>query len=317
MASVTGVGTSAPSTAGSGASSLTANPSPGGRRARPRSRSLLVHGFILAILIIYAAPMIGVLLTSLQSNAEIAARGVWHIPENASLANFGEVLTETPLPRYLLNSFLVTIPATFFSVLGGVLLGYVFSQFRFPFAELLFLLVIAGMFFPPQAMLIPLFRLFNAPIEIAGFQVLPVLYDTVYPMIIIHVSLGLAITTLLLRNFMSALPSGLREAAIVDGAGEWSVLFRVIVPLLLPALAVLATLQFTWIWNDFLWPLVLTRSEEAKTVMAGINAMKGQYNVAWASQAAMAVIASIPTIVIFVLFQRYFIAGLTMGSVKE
>ena len=81
MASVTGVGTSAPSTAGSGASGVTANPSPGGRRARPRSRSLLVHGFILAILIIYAAPMIGVLLTSLQSNAEIAARGVWHIPE--------------------------------------------------------------------------------------------------------------------------------------------------------------------------------------------------------------------------------------------
>ena len=92
--------------------SLTANPTPGGRRARPRSRSLLVHGFILAILIIYAAPMIGVLLTSLQSNAEIAARGVWHIPENASLANFQDVIANTPLARYLLNSFLVTIPAT-------------------------------------------------------------------------------------------------------------------------------------------------------------------------------------------------------------
>ena len=134
--------------------------------------------------------MIGVVLTSLQSNAEIAARGVWHIPENASLANFQDVMANTPLPRYLLNSFLVTIPATFFSVLGGVLLGYVFSQFRFPFAELLFLVVIAGMFFPPQAMLIPLFRLFNAPIEIAGFQVLPALYDTIYPMIIIHVAPG-------------------------------------------------------------------------------------------------------------------------------
>jgi ABC-type glycerol-3-phosphate transport system permease component len=95
------------------------------------------------------------------------------------------------------------------------------------------------------------------------------------------------------------------------------VLFRIIVPLSLPALAVLATLQFTWIWNDFLWPLVLTRSEEAKTIMAGISALQGQYNVAWANQAAMAVIASIPTIVIFIVFQRYFIAGLTMGSVKE
>jgi multiple sugar transport system permease protein len=294
---------------------MTANEN--GRRARPPSRSLMLHGFILIILIIFAAPLIGVVLTSLQSNAEIAARGVWHLPENASLDNFVDVWNNTATPRYLLNSFLVTIPATFLSVLGGVLLGYVFSQFRFPFAELLFLVVIAGMFFPPQAMLIPLFKMFNAPIEILGFQVLPVLYDTIYPMIIIHMSLGLAITTLLMRNFMSALPSGIREAAIVDGAGEWSVLFRVVLPLTLPALAVLATLQFTWIWNDFLWPLVLTRSEEAKTIMAGIAALKGQYNVAWASQAAMAVIASIPTVVIFVAFQRYFIAGLTMGSVKE
>ncbi len=286
-------------------------------RARPLHRSFVVHGFILAILVIYAAPIIGVALTSLMTNSEIAARGVWHIPENASLDNFFDVWNNTATPRYLLNSFLVTIPATFFSILGGVLLGYVFSQFKFPAAELLFLVVIAGMFFPPQAMLIPLFRLFNSPIEIFGFQILPALFDTVYPMIIIHMSLGLAITTLLLRNFMNALPSSLREAAIVDGAGEWSVLGRVIVPLLLPALAVLATLQFTWIWNDFLWPLVLTRSEEAKTIMAGINALKGQYNVAWANQAAMAVIASIPTIVIFIVFQRYFISGLTMGSVKE
>ena len=198
------------------------------RRARPLHRSFVVHGFILAMLVIYAAPIIGVMLTSVQTNAEIAARGVWHIPENASLENFVDVWSNTPTPRYLLNSFLVTIPATFLSILGGVLLGYVFSQFRFPFAELLFLVVIAGMFFPPQAMLIPLFRMFNSPIEIFGFQILPALYDTVYPMIIIHMSLGLAITTLLMRNFMSALPSGLREAAIVDGAGEWSVLFRVV-----------------------------------------------------------------------------------------
>jgi len=277
------------------------------KKARPLHRSLLVHGFILAVLVIYAAPIIGVLLTSLQTDPEIAARGVWHIPENATLDNFVDVWVNSPTVRYLINSFMVAIPATAISVLGGILLGYVFSQFKFPFAELLFLVVIAGMFFPPQAMLIPLFRLFN---EIG-------LIDTLYPMIIVHVALGMSITTLLMRNFMSALPSGLREAAIVDGAGEWSVLFRVIVPLTLPALAVLATLQFTWIWNDFLWPLIFTRSEEAKTIMAGIEALKGQYSVAWSSQAAMAIIASTPTIVVFIVFQRYFISGLTMGSMKE
>ena len=279
-----------------------------GRRERPLHRSAALHAFILVVLLVYAAPLIGVILTSLQSNAEIAARGVWHLPENASLANFQDVLANSPTGRYLLNSFLVTIPATAISVAGGVLLGYVFSQFRFPFGELIFLTVIAGMFFPPQAMLIPLFQVFNT--------VFP-LFDTLYPMIIVHIALGMSITTLLMRNFMTALPSGLREAAIVDGAGEWSVLGRVIVPLSLPALAVLATLQFTWIWNDFLWPLVFTRSEEAKTIMAGINALKGQYNVAWANQAAMAILASIPTVIVFIVFQRYFIRGLTYGAVKE
>ena len=93
------------------------------RRERPLHRSFMVHGFILAILVIYAAPIIGVALTSVQSNAEIAARGVWHIPENASLENFFDVWGNTATPRYLLNSFLVTIPATFLSVLGGVLLA--------------------------------------------------------------------------------------------------------------------------------------------------------------------------------------------------
>jgi ABC-type glycerol-3-phosphate transport system permease component len=277
------------------------------RRVRSPGRSAPLHAGIVALLVVYSAPVIGVILTSLQSNAEISLNGVWHLPQQPSLANFVEVLTNSPAGRYLLNTVLVTVPATALSVSGGLLLGYVFSQFRFPAAELLFLVVIAGMFFPPQAVLIPLFELFNA----IG------LYDTIYPLIIVHVAFGLPICTLLMRNFLTALPSGLREAAIVDGAGEWAVLGRVILPLSLPAIAVLSTLQFTWIWNDFLWPLILTRSDEARTIMAGIVSLKGQYNVAWSAQAASAILASIPTVAIFIVFQRYFIRGLTLGAVKE
>jgi multiple sugar transport system permease protein len=277
------------------------------RGTRPGWRSLLLHGGILALLIVYSAPVIGVALTAIQTNAEISLNGVWRLPSSPTLASFVEVLTDSPAGRYLVNSVLVTVPATALSVSGGLLLGYVFSQFRFPAAEVLFLVVIAGMFFPPQAVLIPLFELFNS----IG------LYDTLAPLIIVHVAFGLPICTLLMRNFLTTLPSGLREAAIVDGAGEWSVLGRVVLPLSLPAIAVLTTLQFTWIWNDFLWPLILTRSDEARTIMAGIVSLKGQYNVAWSAQAATAVLASIPTVVIFVAFQRYFIRGLTLGAVKE
>jgi ABC-type glycerol-3-phosphate transport system permease component len=276
-----------------------------GRRSLPRAA--LLHAGIIALLVVYSAPVIGVVLTAVQSNAEISLNGVWHVPQQPTLDSFVEVLTESPAARFLLNTVLVTVPATALSVVGGLLLGYVFSQFRFPAAELLFIVVIAGMFFPPQSVLIPVFEMTNT----LG------IYDTLIPLIIVHVAFGLPICTLLMRNFLAALPSGLREAAIVDGAGEWSVLGRVILPLSLPAIAVLATLQFTWIWNDFLWPLILTRSDEARTIMAGIISLQGQYSVAWSAQAAAAILASIPTVVIFIAFQRYFIRGLTMGAVKE
>lgn len=111
-------------------------------------------------------------------------------------------------------------------------------------------------------------------------------------------------------------PIVLREAAIIDGATEPQILLRVMLPISLPALAVLATLQFTWIWNDFLWPLVFTQSDSMRTIMVGLVTLKGQYSVAWGVQGAMAVIASIPTLLIFIFFQRYFIQGLTMGAVK-
>jgi ABC-type glycerol-3-phosphate transport system permease component len=119
-----------------------------------------------------------------------------------------------------------------------------------------------------------------------------------------------------MRNFFSAVPNALREAALVEGVNEWQVLTRVALPISLPAIAVLATLQFTWIWNDFLWPLIFTQSDDVRTVMLGIVFLKGQYSVAWGVQGALALLASLPTLIVFLFFQRYFIRGLTMGAVK-
>jgi multiple sugar transport system permease protein len=119
-----------------------------------------------------------------------------------------------------------------------------------------------------------------------------------------------------MRNFFSSIPMAIREAAIIDGANELEVLFKIMLPVSLPALAVLATLQFTWIWNDFLYPMIFTQSDNMRTIMVGLISMKSQYRVAYGAQGAMAVVASIPTLIIFVFFQRYFIKGMTMGAVK-
>jgi ABC-type glycerol-3-phosphate transport system permease component len=270
----------------------------------------VVHGLLyfslILIVAIYTLPVIGVLITSVKLDSEIAREGLWTLPRLIHFDNFQEVWTNAHLDEYMRNSVLVTIPAAVFSITLGVLLGYVFSKLPFRGSEQLFIFVLAGMFFPPQIVLIPLFRFYNA-IHI---------YDTLWPMILTHTAFGIPICTLVMRNFFSSIPNAIREAAIVDGANELSVLWNIMLPVSLPALAVLATLQFTWIWNDFLYPIIFTKSDSARTIMVALITMKGQYGVAYGAQGAMTIIASIPTLLIFIFFQRYFIRGLTLGSVK-
>jgi multiple sugar transport system permease protein len=266
----------------------------------------MLYLFVTALVIIYSMPGIGVIITSFKDNREISREGLWSRPERLHIDNYKEAWTEGNVKTYMLNSFKVTIPATVASIAAGVLAGYVLSKLPFPGSKFLFIFIVAGMFYPPQIVLVPLFRLFND----VG------LYDTLWPMIIVHSAFGIPICTLLMRNFFATVPNALREAAIIDGANEGQILVRVMLPLSLPALAVLATLQFTWIWNDFLWPLIFTQSDDKRTIMVGLVTLKGQYSVAWGVQGAMAVIASAPTLLIFIFFQRYFIRGLTLGAVK-
>ncbi len=268
--------------------------------------TLALYIILTVIVIAYSLPSIGVLLTSFKTTEEIARDGLWTLPTAFRVTNYEDAWVGGNVRTYMVNSFLVTVPATLLSITLGMLTGYTFSKLAFRGSTILFIFVVAGMFFPPQIVLIPLFRLANA-LHI---------YDTLWPMIIVHTAFGIPISTLVLKNFFTTVPSAIREAAIIDGASEPQVLLQVMLPVSLPSLAVLATLQFTWIWNDFLWPIIFTKSESARTIMVGLTALKGQYSVAYGVQAAMAVFASIPTLLIFIFFQRYFIRGLTLGSVK-
>ena len=262
---------------------------------------------ILSILsILFLAPTVGILLSSIKTTKDIALGELWTIPSELYFGNYVEVLDNPAVGQYFINTLLVTVPATFASIVLGSLAGYVFAKLPFRGSEILFLILVSGMFFPPQVILIPLFRLFNS----IG------LIDTLWPIFLVHTALGIPICSLLMRNFFSTIPAEVREAAILDGANEWQILTRIALPLSLSALAVLATLQFTWIWNDFLWPLIFTQSDEKRTIMIGIVNLRGQYTVAWGVQGALSLVASLPTIIIFLFFQRYFIKGMTMGAIK-
>ena len=278
-------------------------------QAERRSRSwgtIALYVVLTFVVLLYSLPGLGVLLTSFKTTEEIARDGLWSLPDALRFTNYFEAWVGGNVLVYARNSLLVTIPATIVSISCGILTGYVFSKLRFRGSDILFVFVVAGMFYPPQIVLIPLFRLFN----------LVHLYDTLWPMIIVHSAFGIPICTLVMRNFFATVPSAIREAAIIDGANEWHVLSRVMLPISLPAIAVLATLQFTWIWNDFLWPIIFTQSDDMRTIMVGLASLKGQYSVAYGVQGAMALIASVPTLIVFIFFQRYFIRGLTLGSVK-
>lgn len=273
-------------------------------RFNPWPATIFIILCVLAVL--FLAPTIGVLLSSVKTTREISMGELWSLPSSLYLGNFTEVLGNPAVHRYFLNTLLVTLPATAISITLGALAGYVFAKLPFRGSNALFLVIVAGMFFPPQVILVPLFRLFN------GLG----LIDTLWPVIIVHSALGIPICVLMMRNFFATVPNALREAAIMEGASEWQVLTRVVLPLSLPALAVLATLQFTWIWNDFLWPLIFTQSDSKRTIMIGIVNLKGQYSVAWGVQGALSLVASLPTLLVFLFFQRFFIKGMTMGAVK-
>ncbi len=273
---------------------------------RPFPWSTVLFACLAVLAVLFLAPTVGVILSALKSNRDIAFGTLWAIPRTLDLSNFSVALSHPSVRIYFVNTFLVTAPATAGSIALGILGGYVFSKLPFRGSELLFLVIVSGMFFPPQVILVPLFRLFNR----LG------LLDTLWPMIIVHIAMGIPICTLLMRNFFATVPNALRESAIVEGANEGHVLLRVALPISLPALAVLGTLQFTWIWNDFLWPLIFVNSDDKRTIMLGIVSLRGQYSVAWGIQGALSLLASLPTLLVFLFFQRFFIKGMAMGAIK-
>lgn len=261
---------------------------------------------LLGAAVVFLIPAWGVLLTSLKTDADISLNGVWAPSGNLTVDNYLSLIFDVRVASYLRNSFLVTIPSTLISVSLGAVAGYALAKLHIRGSNVILLFIVSGLFIPPQILLIPLFQMFNQ----LG------LYNTLWPMIIIHSAYGLSLCTLVMRNFFDKVPDELLEAALVDGAPHPRILWSIALPLSRPALAALATLQFTFIWNDFLYPLIFTRSEAAQTIMVGILSLGGQYSTAFGAQAALSVIASLPTLLVFFIFQKQFIQGLTVGAVK-
>jgi multiple sugar transport system permease protein len=247
---------------------------------KKRIKHAVIFAALLLFTIVWLLPVFGAFLTSIRTMDDIMNNGFWSLPENVTFSNFATAWSDGNLNTYLKNSFIITM--------------------------FIYLMFVAGMLIPFQILLIPVFRLSN----FLG------IYNNYWGLIMIHTVFQMGFCSFFLRNYMITIPEELSEAARIDGASEFKIFYKIYIPLSLPALAALGTLQFTWIFNDYIWALVLLRDDRFKPVTAGLATLKGNFITSWSVLVAGAILATIPTIVVFVFLQKYFIRGLTMGSGK-
>ena len=265
-------------------------------------------GFVVLLVItfLWLVPFLQALLTSFRTNDDLMARGFFSLPTAVSFNSFAEAWERGGLSRYLPNSFIITVPSLIMTLLLSSLAAYALARFRFSGNRLIFFLFIGGMMLPFQVLMLPVFRLTDA----LG------LYDTFWGIIAFHTAFQLGFCTFVLRNYMRTVPGEIMEAARIDGCSEFRIWWQIMLPLTVPALAALAVLEFTWIFNDYLWAIVLLRSDKLKPVTAGLAILQGQYVMDWTVIIAGALLATIPTVILFIFLQRYFIEGLTLGATK-
>lgn len=267
---------------------------------------VLLYAFLIAFTLVYMTPFFAAILTSVRTQEELSLNGVFSLPQSITLSNFPQAWSQGRVNRYLLNSFIITIPALVGAIFLSSLSAFALARYQFPGNRLIYFMYVAGTMLPFQILLLPVFLLTNR----LG------LYNTYWGVIIIHMAFQLGFCTFVLRNFMRTLPGEIMEAARIDGASEWGIYWRIVMPLTVPAIAAVSTLEFTWIFNDYLWAIILIQNDALKPVTAGLSTLQGQFITNWPLIVAGALIATIPTLIMFLALQRYFIGGLTLGSGK-
>jgi glucose/mannose transport system permease protein len=263
---------------------------------------------IMLILLGFAAfwllPLYVMFVTGLKPTESVSLSTMWHLPSHFSAGGFAEAWNRL-LPN-LGNSLKIAIPATILSAVWGAINGYVFAKWKFRGSNVLFALVVFGMFIPYQSILIPLIQFLQ------GVKI----YGTLWGLITVHVIYGTAITSLIFRNYFANIPDELMESARIDGAGVVRTFIHVMLPLSGPAFVVVAIFQFTNIWNDFLFGVTILPAPDKQPVTVALNNLSGSFAVDWNVVMAGAVITALPTALVYILCGRYFIRGLLAGSVK-
>ena len=286
------------------------------RRRRLRPARVVLHAFLIATALVWLAPLLWAFYTSLRPYADTAEHGYFSIAHSLSLTNYSAAWNQADLPHYYRNTFLITVPALVVTLLFASFVAFGVSRFSWRWNIPLLMLFTAGNLLPQQAIITPLYRLF-LDIPLPDFMSdSGSLYDSYWGIILIHVAFQVGFCTFVLSNYMRTIPSSLTEAAMVDGASVWRQYRQVVMPLTKPAVAALATLEFTWIYNDFFWALVLMQSGDKRPVTSALANLQGVFFTNNNLIAAGSLLAAIPTLAVYFALQRHFVKGLALGAEK-
>jgi multiple sugar transport system permease protein len=275
-------------------------------RARVPACSPWFHVVMIPFTLLWLAPIVFVVLVALREFDDIATRGLGALPASLTFEGFATAFAGGNVAIALLNSAIVTVCAVVASLALSAVGAFALSRYRIPARRTILLVMLAGNLLPPQILLIPVSRIAQS----LG------IYDTLFALVVVQVGFGLGFYTFVLHGFMRSLPAEVFEAALLDGAGPGRTFAGIVVPLCRPALAALAALATTWIYNDLIWAMTVLQSDTKFPITAALLNLQGGYSNSWNVIAAGSLVAAVPTAVVFFMFQKQFVSGLLVGSSK-
>ena len=275
-----------------------------GRRRRLGGGDVAVLGLLIAGALVMVFPLYWMFATAVRPRKELFSGHFDLLPSQLVWSNFSEAWGKLPFTQFYINSFAIAIIAVVVTVFINLLCGYTFAKYKFWGRDVLFLLLISTLMIPIQVIMVPEFLIVSK----LGWV------NTYWGVLVPRAAEAFGI--FMVRQFMVSIPDELIEAARLDGAGEFTIFRKVVLPLSWPVIAVLTIFTFMWRWNDFAWPLVVLQDRASYTVPLGLSLMKGQYYTDWTGLMGMSLVSIVPILLVFIFFQRYFIQGIASTGMK-
>jgi multiple sugar transport system permease protein len=270
------------------------------------SRNIVLYLLAIAGTVVMLFPFLWMVSNAFKENVFVIEYPPQLIPDNPSVGNFVRAWTSNNFQLYFSNSAFVAITSTIFTVLFSAMVAYAFARFKFPLKELLFYIILMVLMVPDLVTIIPKFIL----VKDLGLR------NSLWGLILVYVAGSIPLNTFLLRGFFEQIPHELEEAMLIDGAGYFDIFFRLALPLASPALATVTIFSFMGNWDEFIWALTAIDDPLKRTLPIAIYSFQGQHGTEWGLVFAAMIIALIPSLIVFLSMQKYFVKGLTTGAMK-